>query len=91
MRIGLNDYALAIEDRRDGRTHLLRTPQDLGVWLKSFETGECLVPVLGLCGRCDTIHGDHDANGEVFGICIPCQAELVEVALELHLETEAEG
>ena len=46
-------------------------------WLKSFKTGECLQPAFGLCGRCNAIHTDRDLDGEVFGSCIPCQAELV--------------
>lgn len=36
----------------------------------------------GICGRCGGIHTDRDVNGELFGTCIPCQAELVEVALQ---------
>lgn len=36
----------------------------------------------GICGRCGGIHTDHDVNGELFGTRIPCQAELVEVALQ---------
>jgi hypothetical protein len=89
-RIGLDDYVVAMEDRRDGRTHLLQTPRDLEVWLRSFEAGECLQPEFGLCGRCDRIHNDRDIDGEVFRTCIPCQTELVELALELHLEREVE-
>ena len=37
------------------------------------------------------IHTDRDVDGEVFGNCIPCQAQLVEVVLELRDEQEAEG
>jgi hypothetical protein len=33
---------------------------------------------------------DRDVDGEVFGNCVGCQAELVEVALELRDEQEAE-
>lgn len=88
-RIGLDDYVLAIEDRRDGRVHLLQTPQDLEVWLKSIETGECLQPSVGLCGRCGRLHTDRDVDGEVLINCIPCQAELLEVALELRSEQES--
>jgi hypothetical protein len=69
---------------------VVRTPKDLEPWLKSFKTGECLQPPFGLCGRCNSIHADRHTDGEVFGDCIPCQAELVEVAIELRYEQEAE-
>jgi hypothetical protein len=85
-----DDYVLAIEDLRDGRVHLAKTPRDLEAWLKSFKTGECLQPAFGLCGRCDGIHADGDGDGEVFGNCIRCQADLVEVAVELRFGQEAE-
>lgn len=61
------------------------------MWLQSFEAGECLQPEVGLCGRCDRIHNGRGIDGEVFGNCIPCQASLVEVAVELRDEQEAEG
>jgi hypothetical protein len=85
-----DDYVLAIEDVRDGRVHVVRTPRDLEPWLRSFKTGECIRPAFGLCGRCNSIHADRDVDGEIFGNCIPCQAELVEVALELRDEQGAE-
>ena len=85
-----DDYVLAIEDIRDGRVHVVRTPSDLEPWLKSFKNGECLQPAFGLCSRCNSIHTDRDADGEAFSNCIRCQAELVEVALELRNEQEAE-
>ena len=78
-----DDYVLAIEDIRDGRVHVVRTPSDLEPWLKSFKIGECVLPAFGLCGRCNAIHSDRDVDDEVFGNCIPCQAELIEVALNL--------
>ena len=56
QRIGRDDYLMAIEDVRDGRVHVARTPRDLEPWLKSFKSGECLQPVFGLCGRCGAIH-----------------------------------
>ena len=88
--IGDDDYVLAIEDVRDGRVHVARTPRDLEPWLRSFKSGECLQPAFGLCGRCSSIHTNRDVDGEVFRTCIPCQAELVEVALELGNQREAE-
>lgn len=88
--IGEDDYLLAIEDVRDGRVHVARTPRDLEPWLKSFKSGECLQPAFGLCGRCGGIHSDRDLDGEVFRTCMRCQADLVEVALELHRNEEAE-
>ena len=86
--IGDDDYILAIEDRRDGRVHVARTPRDLEPWLNSFKAGECLQPAFGLCGRCGRIHTDQDVDGEVFGQCIGCQADLVEVALEFGTDRE---
>lgn len=88
--IGDDDYVLAIEDIRDGRVHVVRTPGDLDRWLKLFKAGECIQPAFGLCGRCNAIHADREVDGEVFGNCIRCQAELVEVALELFNEQQAE-
>ena len=85
-----DDYVLAIEDLRDGRIHLIRSARDLERWLKSFKTGECIQPAFGLCCRCGCIHGDRDLDGEVFAVCVQCQAELVEVALELSDEREGE-
>jgi hypothetical protein len=61
-----DDCVLAIEDIRDGRVHVVRTPSDLEPWLKSFKTGECIPPAFGLCGRCNAIHADRDVDGEVF-------------------------
>ncbi len=81
--IGDDDYLLAIEDGRDGRVHVARTPRDLEPWLKSFKSGECLQPAFGLCGRCNRVHADRDVDGEIFRYCIACQADFVEVALEL--------
>jgi len=88
--VGDDDYIMAIEDLRDGRVHIVKTPRDLEPWLESFKTGECLQPAFGLCGRCNGIHADRDVDGEMFGNCIRCQADLVEVALELRYDQEAE-
>jgi hypothetical protein len=38
----------------------------------------------------DRIHGDRDYDGELFRNCVSCQAELVEVKLELGSEREVE-
>jgi hypothetical protein len=85
-----DDYVMAIEDIRDGRVHVARTPRDLEPWFKSFKTGECLQPGFGLCGRCGCVHHDRDVDDEVFSSCVSCQAELVEVALQLRYEQEGE-
>ena len=52
--------------------------------------GQWLQPQAGLCGRCDRIHDDRDVAGEVFQVCIPCRAEVVELALEFDLESDVE-
>ena len=54
------------------------------------KAGECLQPAFGLCGCCGSIHADRDVDGEVFGNCIGCQADLVEVALELGTDRGVE-
>lgn len=48
--VGADDYALAIEDVRDRRVHVAKTPRDLEPWLKSIKTGDYLRPAFGLCG-----------------------------------------
>jgi hypothetical protein len=55
-----------------------------------FKEGRHVIPAFGLCGRCGEIHCDRDLDLEIFRTCIPCQADLVEVALELSTEREAE-
>lgn len=90
MPVAEDDYVLAIEDIRDGRVHIARTPRDLESWLKSFKSGECLKPKFGLCGRCNATHADRDVDGEIFSNCVRCQAELVELALELRDESETD-
>ena len=81
---------LAIEDIRDERVHVGRTPPDFEPWLRSVKEGRYVLPAFGLCGRCGEIHCDRDLHLEIFRTCIRCQAELVELALELHLESEVE-
>ena len=85
-----DDYVLAIEDARDERVHVGRTPRDFEPCLRSVKEGRYVLPPFGLCGRCGEIHCDRDLDLEMFRTCIPCQAELVELAVELHLESEVE-
>ena len=70
------DYAISIEDIRDGRAHVFFSPEDLGRWLDSFKAGECLMPRTGYCDCCNQLHSDHDEEAELFEVCIVCQAEL---------------
>jgi hypothetical protein len=86
--VGDDDYVLAIEDVRDERVHVGRTPRDFEPWLKSVKEGRYVLPAFGLCGRCGEVHCDRDLDLEIFRTCIACQADLVELAVELHLETE---
>ena len=88
--VGDDDYVIAIEDARDERVHVGRTPRDFAPWLKSIKEGRYVLPGFGLCGRCGEIHCDRDLDLEIFPTCIPCQADLVGLALELHLGTEVE-
>lgn len=50
--VGEDDYILAIDDVRDGRTQLIHSAGDLRLWLESFRHGECLPPAAAVCGRC---------------------------------------
>jgi hypothetical protein len=89
-RTGEDDYLMSIEDVRDGRVQLIHSTGNLETWLTSFKQGRCRQPVGAICGVCDRIHGDRDCDGELFQNCVRCQAELVEVALELGHQQEAE-
>jgi hypothetical protein len=83
--VGSDDYIVAIEDVRDGRTHLLHTATGLGKWLGSFEQGRCIQPTAAICGRCDQLHVDRDVDGELLINCIGCCAELMVVGAEWML------
>jgi len=88
-RVGEDDYVLAIEDVRDERVHVGRAPLDFEPWLRSVKERRFILPAFGLCGRCGEIHCDRDLDLEIFRTCFACQAELVELALELYIESEA--
>jgi hypothetical protein len=45
-----DDYVLAIEDVRDERVHVGRTPRDFEPWPKSVKEGRHVLPAFGLCG-----------------------------------------
>lgn len=80
--VGTDDYIVAIEDVRDGRTQLLHSPGDLRRWLESFKNGECVRPAVAICGRCDRLHTDVDVDGELLANCIGCCVELIVVGAE---------
>ncbi len=48
--IGDDDYVLAIEDIRDERVHVGRTPLDFEPWLKSVKEDRHIIPAFGPCG-----------------------------------------
>lgn len=75
--VGRDDYIVAIEDVRDGRTQLLHSARELGTWLRSFKEGRCLQPGAAICGRCDRLHVDRDVDGELLENCIGCCTELM--------------
>ena len=83
--MGEDDYIIAIEDLRDGRTQLIHSAGDLRVWLESFRDGRCVVPAAAICGRCNKLHVDRDVDGELLVNCIACAGELIEVAAERFL------
>ena len=86
MKTGENDYLMGIEDVRDGRVQLIHSTGDLENWLESFKQGQCPQPVGAICSVCDQVHGDRDVDGELFQNCVPCQAELVEIAVSWVVE-----
>lgn len=58
------------------------TPDELGIWLKSFKQGRCLRPSRGSCDCCGELHTEHDADGELFELCTSCQVELTVTSFE---------
>lgn len=85
--VGEDDYIVAVEDRRDGRTQLIHSAGDLRVWVKSFREGRCVVPATAICARCDNLHVDRAADSELLGNCtIACAAELITVGAEILLQ-----
>lgn len=69
-QVGDDDYVVAIEDVRDERVHVGRTPLDFEPWLKSVKEGRYVLPAFGLCGRCWEIHCDRDLDLEIFRTCV---------------------
>jgi hypothetical protein len=84
--VGEDDYIVAIDDRRDGRTHLIHSSGDLRLWFESFRQGECLIPAAGICARCDKLHVDRDVDGELLPNCIGCCAELTLIGVKHFLQ-----
>ena len=84
--VGSDDYIVAVEDRRDGRTHLIHSAGDLRLWFESFRDGECLIPAAGICARCNKLHVDRDVDGELLAHCIACAGELIGVGAEMFLD-----
>lgn len=84
--VGNDDYIVAVEDRRDGRTQLIHSSGDLRLWFESFRHGECLIPPAGICARCNKLHIDRDVDGELLTNCIPCGSTLCLIALETLLD-----
>ena len=84
--VGDDDYIVAVDDRRDGRTQLIHSSGDLRLWFESFRHGECLIPAAGICARCNTLHVDRDVDGDLLANCMGCCAELTLVAVEDLLE-----
>lgn len=90
-KVGDDDFIVAIEDLRDGRTQLIHSSRDLRVWLQSFVNGECIIPAAAICSRCDKLHVDRDADDELLLNCIPCAGDLIEVGAEMFLNRETRG
>ncbi len=89
--VGEDDYIVAIDDRRDGRTQLIHSSGDLRLWFESFRQGECLIPAAGICARCNKLHVDRDVDGELLANCIGCAGELIGAGLEGWLEQHTRG
>lgn len=82
LPVAKDDYVISIEDRRDGREHVLEAPEDLEAWLESFKQGRLLQPTKALCDCCCKVHSDHDIDGELFELCVSCQAALTAFTFE---------
>jgi hypothetical protein len=89
--VGDDDYIVAVDDRRDGRTQLIHSSGDLRLWFESFRHGECLIPAAGICARCNKLHVDRDVDGELLGHCITCAGELIGVGAEMFLQKQERG
>ena len=79
---GDDDYVISVEDRRDGREHVMETSKDLELWLDSFKQGRLLPPTKAFCDCCCKVHEDKDIDGELFELCMSCQAELTAFTFE---------
>ena len=77
-----DDYIISIEDRRDGREHVMEDVQDFELWLESFKQGRLLQPTKAFCDCCCKVHTDKDIDGELFELCLVCQAELAAFTFE---------
>ena len=88
--VGDDDYIVAVDDRRDGRTQLIHSSGDLRLWFESFRHGECLIPAAAICARCNKLHVDRDVDGELLTNCIACAGELIGVGAEMFLRDEPE-
>jgi hypothetical protein len=86
--VGDDDYLVAVEDRRDGRTQLIHSSGDLRLWFESFRHGECLIPAAGICARCGKLYVDRDIDGELLAHCLPCCGVLIEAGAHLMLIEE---
>ena len=76
---GEPDYLVAIEDVRDGRTHVVQTKEELETWLRSFEEGRCYPASYGICELCSRTHSDRGLDLEVMPHCLRCTVELIEI------------
>ena len=85
-KVSDDDYIVAIEDVRDGRTQLIHSSRDLRKWLQSFVDGECAIPAAAICARCDKLHVDKDIGGELLSNCIPCCGDLIEVGAKIYIK-----
>ena len=79
---GEPDYLVAIEDVRDGRTHVVQTKEELETWLRSFREGRCYPASYGICELCSRTHSDRGLDLEVMPHCLRCTVELIEIQAE---------
>ena len=75
-------YVISIEDRRDGRERVMENVADFELWLGSFKQGRLLQPTKAFCDCCCKVHTDKDIDGELFELCLVCQAELTAFTFE---------
>jgi hypothetical protein len=89
--VGDDDYVLAIEDARNERVHIGRTPRDFEPWLDRSRKAVTRCRRSDYADAAGTSTATVTSSSRSFAPAVPCQAELAELALELYLEERWTG